>query len=174
MALDATVGGAASNAYADVTYADAFFANRFDKDDWDAVIDQDLALMQATSEFEMYDPVYGERVSTTQLLQYPRYNVPKRDSAWYVNYYLSTEIPKPLKDATCLRALSIATASAFAASSGSGSSQTLKIGSSVTYETKVESSSSSSSTSSGGILGEASRLLKGLLKGTAGIPMMRA
>lgn len=173
MPLDATVGGANSNSYITNADADAFFANRLDGDDWILyAADQDLALMQATAEYEMYDAPYGERVTTTQALQYPRYNVPKRDTPGYITYYLPTEIPKPLKDAVCLRALTLLSPTTGA--SGTASSQTLKIGSSVSYETKSESSSSTSSAaSSGGIYGEIGRLLRGLLK-VSGVPMLRA
>lgn len=177
MPLDSTIGGPSSNSYVSNADADTFFANRTDGDDWILyAADQDLGLMQATAEFEMYDAVYGERVSSTQALQYPRYNVPKRDTSGYslVTYYLPTEIPKPLKDAVCLRALTLISPTTGGAASGSASSQTLKIGASVTYETKSESSSSTSTAaSSGGIYGEIGRLLRGLLK-VGGVPMLRA
>jgi hypothetical protein len=171
MPLDASVGGVASNSYADIAYADAFFANRLDLDDWDLIIDQDLALMTATAYVESSFQPFGYRASTTQALNFPRYEVEKLDS---YSYYLPTEIPKPLKDAVCLFALSFASPAGLGSSSGSGSSQKLKIGSSVSYEVSSTTSSSSSSASSGGILGEASRLLRGLVKGTSGVPMMRA
>lgn len=170
MALDATVGGANSNSYVDVTYANAFFANRVEIDDWTAVVDKDLALMTETANLNAYE-AYGERVSTTQALEWPRYHVLKRDGQ---SYYLPTEIPKPLKDALCLRALARASPTSIGASSGSASSVKLKIGNSVSYETTAENSSStSSSSSSGGILGEAGRLLRGLLMGMSGVPVVR-
>jgi hypothetical protein len=175
MALDATVAGPASNSYPDVAYADAFFANRLELDDWDAIVDQDLALMTATAYVESSYQPFGYRASTTQALNFPRYDVEKPDSVWgSYSYYLPTEIPKPLKDAVCLFALSFASPAGTGSSSGAASSQTLKIGKSIAFETKTETSSSSSSASSGGILGEAGRLLRGLVKGTSGVPMMRA
>jgi hypothetical protein len=49
----------------------------------------------------------GYRVTNTQALKWPRYAAPIPDSAGWYGYYPVTEIPQPIKDATCEFALLI-------------------------------------------------------------------
>ncbi len=93
MTLDSTIGGAAANSYASVSEADAYFATRLYADSWtDAgTSEKEQALITTTQEIESYYHP-GTRVSTTQALQWPRYNV------YFDGLILSSEtIPTLLK-----------------------------------------------------------------------------
>jgi hypothetical protein len=169
MALDATVGGASANSYVTVSEANAFFSNRLDEAQWTAITDPDAALMMGTANLDLYDPV-GNRASETQALKFPRYNVPKPDR---YGYYLPTEIPQPIKNATFLFALA-ANSAASSSFVGSGSSQKIKIGNAITYESSSSSSSgSASATATAGPMAEATAMLIGIMLGS-GTPVMRS
>lgn len=109
MALDATVGGSASNSYVSVADATAYFAVRQNASAWagtDAA--KEAALITATRRLdqeryagEPVNAITGTSESTTQALQWPRYGACDRNG-WD---YLGTVIPQPVQDATCELAL---------------------------------------------------------------------
>lgn len=73
MALDATVGGASANAYAEVTDGDAYFDDRLYSTDWTGASDpnKSAALIMATRLLDTlcYE---GTAASSTQALAFPR------------------------------------------------------------------------------------------------------
>jgi hypothetical protein len=72
MALDAEVGGAASNSYGSLAEADSFFSDRPEADDWEAVGSQKEAwLIRATDRLEQ-ESYQGERTDDDQALSFPR------------------------------------------------------------------------------------------------------
>lgn len=75
MALDATVGGASANSYGTLVEADAYFADRPESDDWDALgAAQESWLIAATDALERLT-YQGDRTTSTQALSFPRANV---------------------------------------------------------------------------------------------------
>lgn len=111
--IDATIGGAAANSLATeaqlTTYAEtrlggeAILAAAGDED-------RRRALVMATDRL-CREQWRGQRVTSTQRLAHPRYNLPKLDyygSSEYGSlreYYLTTEIAQPVTDAVCALAL---------------------------------------------------------------------
>lgn len=77
--LDATVGGASSNAYIDRTAADSILEEN-GRTDWAALTDavKDAALIAATRELEKYK-YKGDKTSETQALRWPRDGLYDRD-----------------------------------------------------------------------------------------------
>ncbi len=106
MALDATIGGASSNAYADRAYADAFMSTQAATAaaTWTAKspTERDNALIQATQRLDVENFI-GIASSNTQALQWPRAGAPNRRRGLYA----SDEMPKPIKDACCLLAYQV-------------------------------------------------------------------
>lgn len=75
MALDATVGGTASNSYVTLVEADAFFDDRPESADWDALGSaQEGWLIRATDRLEQ-ERYAGERTDDDQALSFPRTGV---------------------------------------------------------------------------------------------------
>lgn len=105
MALDATVGGSASDSYVTLAAADAYFAARFSSDAWEDASDsdQEKALRQAARNIGRFRFV-GYRSSPSQALAFPRaypYNDdPERQSA-------TLAIPQSIKDAQCEEAIAL-------------------------------------------------------------------
>lgn len=104
LVLDATVGGATANAYADRPTADAYFDGRPDAAAWTSAIvgTKEQALVAATSRLEQ-ERWKGMRVNTAQRLQWPR--VGTYDPDGY--FYPSTSIPRPVQEASFELALAI-------------------------------------------------------------------
>lgn len=73
MALDATVGGAASNAYLDADEADAYFADRLYATSWTAAnsATKDAALITATLLIDRRVCFTGNSVTSTQARRWP-------------------------------------------------------------------------------------------------------
>ena len=72
MALDATVGGTASNSYCTLAEADAFYNDRPESDDWEAVgASKEAWLIRATDRLEQ-ETYQGERTDDDQALSMPR------------------------------------------------------------------------------------------------------
>jgi len=71
MALDATVGGANSNAYEDSTAADAYFADRLTNTTWSAQTNKDALLVTATGYLDGYMSWEGLKTDTEQALHWP-------------------------------------------------------------------------------------------------------
>lgn len=91
--LDATIGGANSNSYVDVAFADAYFATTLKAASWVALTVKSEALVSATLYLDTFD--YKSVVATeTQALQFPRLD--------------QTDIPYRMKVATCEQALYMA------------------------------------------------------------------
>lgn len=104
MAIDATVGGAASNSYVTLAEATAYFAGREPSVAWDdaAAADQEDGLLTATRRIEQERfhghtvlPLTGTSSGPTQALSFPRYGVLSREG-WT---YLHTVIPEGIKRA---------------------------------------------------------------------------
>jgi hypothetical protein len=104
MALDATVGGVASNSYASRADAQSYFGDRLNVAEWDdaADLDKDRALVMATRRLEAEEYV-GVRVDINQALQWPRYSTYDRDGLLYD----TDAIPEPVKAATYEFALAL-------------------------------------------------------------------
>ena len=80
MTIDATPGGASSDAYCTVAEADAYHSNRLHNDEWAAASDavKEAAIKWATQLLDQYD-WDGTKASTTQALRWPRSYVMNRD-----------------------------------------------------------------------------------------------
>jgi hypothetical protein len=101
--VDATVGGAHANSYVSVADADAYCNTRLYASAWTNLSDADTkarALITATGRIDEV-PYDGQRVSATQRLQWPRYNVLKeaREYDALDSYYAADEIPREIKEA---------------------------------------------------------------------------
>lgn len=113
-----TVGGSASTSYVTLAeFANYRDQNRINADAFDAAtVDNKIrALMMAARRLNR-ENWRGSKVDGTQALAWPRYEVPKKDSAltgtanqrlndfsmgFWGEYYESTEIPDVVKDAQC-------------------------------------------------------------------------
>jgi hypothetical protein len=113
MSLDATVGGASSNSYVTLAQAESYFDDRINSavnGNWETTsagvartdAEKSAALVTATRRIDE-EQFVGYKVSTTQALKFPRTNVTDEDG----NYFLTTAIPEPVKQATYLTALEL-------------------------------------------------------------------
>lgn len=111
----ATVGSASANSYATLAEAATYWDNRLNNGAW-AIASADnrtRALLMAAKRLDAILMI-GRRVDTTQVMEWPRWDVVKPASRLYigslggnpgvaggydVDYYLSTEIPPPIKEA---------------------------------------------------------------------------
>lgn len=101
--LITTLGGASANSYVDLDEAETYADTRLDADAWDGATAprRIRALLQAARRLNDEHWV-GDRVSATQALAWPRYNVlvPDGAAAWCGGqYYDTTEIPLPVRQA---------------------------------------------------------------------------
>lgn len=96
LVLDATVGGAASNAYDDLAAAVSYFEGRINKAAWSGATteDQEAALVHSTTilDAELYD---GIKASINQRLKWPRSGVTDDDDL----EISALVIPKEMKEA---------------------------------------------------------------------------
>lgn len=174
MALDATIGGANSNSYVTLDYANSFFENFLLPNAWDEAVpdDQERALMTATQWLEEYD--YVGRVATlTQALKWPRFglsDITSGDDELILGLYDETQMPTPLLNATCELAYYLLTlgaaGGAAAITTGLGQPSSLKLGSEVEVRYQQQSSSSTAVvapiTDTTGLPIHVARLLRGL------------
>ena len=168
MALDATVGGANSNCYPTLEYANLFFENFLLPNAWDDAVpdDQERTLMTATQWLEEYDYV-GRAATLTQALKWPRFGI---DDELILGLYDETEMPVPLLNATCELAyylLSLgAVGGAAALATGVGPVSSLKIGNSVevkyTQQSATTTAVTAPTTDASGLPIHVARLLRGL------------
>lgn len=115
LTVDATVGGASANSYVTLVEATDLFDARLNSELWLGANqdNQTRALQMAASRLEDENWL-GSRVTTTQRLAWPRFDVQKVDGispgyGWgyypgglpFGDFYLSTEIPRQIKDAQC-------------------------------------------------------------------------
>ncbi len=109
-ALDATIGGTASNSYATVAEAQAYFDERLHPDDWDNAAtpgdNQTRALIEATRRIDL-ERFEGTRVDRDQALKWPRFEADDFDG-WV---YESNLIPDIVKRATYEMAIALLGAS---------------------------------------------------------------
>ena len=98
LTLDATVGGASSNAYATVAEADSYHDARLHKSDWTSAstATKEAAIVWATEILDRAMEWEGWAAEVTQKLRWPRTGTWDREG----NSYLATELPEPLKNAT--------------------------------------------------------------------------
>lgn len=110
--LVATVGGATSNSYAEVSEADAYFDGRQNVSAWTRASEDQKkrALILATARIDqeefvgtLVSPLTGTSAGTTQALRWPRQGA-TNEEGWD---YLTTVIPEPVKKATYELALEI-------------------------------------------------------------------
>lgn len=101
--IDATVGGASSNAYLDAAEADVYFDNRLHASAWTSASadDKDRALIMATLDLDSRIEWAGYKASTMQALGWPRSGIVD-DDGYSVD---SSKIPDEIKTATCELAL---------------------------------------------------------------------
>ncbi len=114
--IDTTIGGASSNSYATEEEFAAFAGTDLDGAAVYAAADDEdrkRALVMAARRLDQ-ERWRGARVTTTQKLAHPRSFLPKVDGANLIgsysgaalrDYYLTTEIAPPVKDACCALAL---------------------------------------------------------------------
>lgn len=172
--IDATIGGANSNSYVSLTYANAFFENILLPNAWDSAVpdDQERALMTATQWLEEYDYV-GKAATLTQALKWPRFglsDVLSGEDQLILGLYDETEMPIPLLNATCELAfylLSLGAAGGAAAiTTGLGQPSSLKLGNEVEVRYQQQGSAtatvSTPLTDSSGLPIHIARLLRGL------------
>lgn len=121
LALVETVGSASANTYATLAEAEAYFASRLNTDGrldaWTDAVEENKkrALVQAARRLDQerfqgspVNPLNGTSTSTTQALQWPRYNTCDANG-WS---YEGTMIPPCVKDAQCEIALDFLNADA--------------------------------------------------------------
>lgn len=101
--LDATVGGATSNSYVDVSSADEYFDNRLHTATWDAASADDRArsLIMATTGLDYRIDWDGIKADTEQALAWPRDGLLDDDG----NILDDESLPVELTNATCDYAL---------------------------------------------------------------------
>lgn len=103
--IDATVGGASANSFVTEVEQIAYMATRLNASTWTTVSGstctdtEKQAMVEATRELSAMN-WRGTRAETTQLLSWPRWDVPDPDSPSGF-LYSSTVIPQRIKDATC-------------------------------------------------------------------------
>jgi hypothetical protein len=109
--LDATVGGATSNAYRDVATATTYFDNRLHVSAWTTASadDKARALIMATRRLDVVD-FLGERATASQRLQWPKvyvdeYELVEFTAAELARLFNANSIPEEIGDATCELAL---------------------------------------------------------------------
>jgi hypothetical protein len=168
MTLIATIGGANSNSYPTLAYANSFFENMLLPNAWDSAVpdDQERALMTATQWLEEYDYV-GRAATLTQALKWPRFGI---EDELILGLYDETETPIPLLNATCELAFYLLTlgpaGGAAALTTGLGPVSSLKIGNSVEVKYQQQSASGSATsvatTDTSGLPIHVARLLRGL------------
>jgi len=95
--IDATFGGATSNSYVTLLEAEEYFGARLFSDNWNNASEANkiAALIQATKRIDR-EKFYGDRVSSTQKLAFPRSGISYIDNVLYDGI-----IPEQIKDATC-------------------------------------------------------------------------
>ena len=113
MALDATVGGSASNSYVSLADAEAYFADRLgasDNGNWNkdssgnnrSNATKEAALVTATRRTDE-EQFAGYKASTTQALKWPRINVRNEDGYMFDPAF----IPERVKQAVYITALEL-------------------------------------------------------------------
>jgi len=113
VALDATVGGSASNSYVTRAEADAYFGDRLNNSvagDWNTKSDstsrttaeKDAALVTATRRIDE-EQFLGLKVTITQALKFPRVDLYDEDGI----AFSTTAIPERVKQATYIAALEL-------------------------------------------------------------------
>lgn len=102
MAFDATSGGASANSFVSVAEADTYFSYHRFASLWTEAEtpDKEKALVMATRRLDT-ENYFGQKVTTTQALKWPRYDVFDEDGIAVP----TTAIPQRIKDATCDLAL---------------------------------------------------------------------
>src|ERR1041385_7228772 len=96
MALIATIGGSTSNSYVTLTEANDYFDDRLNAAEWNAATSdsKEKALITATRRIDE-EQFVGYKVSNTQALKWPRFNVYDEDGL----IFDSTTIPERVKHA---------------------------------------------------------------------------
>jgi hypothetical protein len=113
MALVSTVGGSTSNSYVSLADAESYFEDRINSTangNWENTsagvartdAEKSAALVTATRRIDE-EQFRGYKVTTTQALKFPRYDITDDDG----NYYATEAIPEPVKQATYLTALEL-------------------------------------------------------------------
>lgn len=165
--IDATTGGANSNSYVSLTYANSFFENVLLPNSWDEAVpnDQERALVTATQWLEEYDYV-GRAATLTQALKWPRFGI---DDELILGLYDETEMPTPLLNATCELAYYLLTlgaaGGAAAITTGLGQPSSLKLGDEVEVRYQQQASTATATaplTDTSGLPIHVARLLRGL------------
>ncbi len=111
LVLDTTIGGTDSNSYISLIDAETVMESVYYKTDWAAATDgnKNIVLVQATRMLDEQVDFYGTRTNTTtQALEWPRYNNPMRTGTnGYINYWDQNELPEWLEYATTILANSL-------------------------------------------------------------------
>src|ERR1044072_3560587 len=105
MPLTATIGGSTSNSYVTLTEANDYFADRLNTTEWDTATSdtKEKALITATRRIDE-EQFVGYKVSNTQSLKWPRYNVLDEDGLFY---FPVDSIPERVKQAVFVTALEL-------------------------------------------------------------------
>jgi len=101
MPLDATVGTSTANSYITVDEADAYFEDRVHSSAWASSESKEQLLISASRLIDWMMNFQGVRTYSTQVMQFPRTGIVKRDGVELP----STIIPQELKYAVCELAL---------------------------------------------------------------------
>ena len=113
--VETGAGASTSEAFASVADADLYFANR-NITAWTLLTtaDKEAALRRATDHMQQAyrERWHGTRVTSTQALDWPRWNVPMRDAPGGYGpvpaYYSSTAVPAEVRNACITMALKAA------------------------------------------------------------------
>lgn len=106
LVIDATVGGAAANAFVTEAEQIAYMAARLNASTWTTVAGvsctetEKAAIIESTREVS-YKQFLGTRATSTQSLSWPRWFVLDPDApTWGYVYFAQTVVPQRVKDAT--------------------------------------------------------------------------
>lgn len=94
LVLDATVGGASANSYADEADGDAYHEGRLFATDWTgaSTADKEAALVWATRLLDMHLDWQGGKYTLTQALRWPRFGALDRDGELIDSAILPTSL----------------------------------------------------------------------------------
>jgi hypothetical protein len=96
--LDSSVGGSSSNSYGNVANADTYFADSMGRSFWASqdASTKAVALIHATRLLDQYIEWFGTKSTTTQALEWPRYDTSDKSGSAYAHDI----IPGPVVFAT--------------------------------------------------------------------------
>lgn len=158
MPFDSSIGGASANSFCSVADFKLYWSSKLipsGQASPDSFSDDDIerGLMMATTEIDR-EGWLGDAVTSTQALQWPRYDVYYRSGA----FVASDVIPQAIKDATCEMAYALLLEPSVTEDDGLSRFSSISVG-------NGEIDLSPRQMSTGGLPGKVTRILKDFLSG---------